>query len=175
MDLAFKQLGERHLVDTEHLHRDWTLLREYPLSPRLLAVSRVWRTPGSSANVVAAKGAPAAIAELCHLSTAEVEQVRDHAEAMANEGLRILAVARAEFRGDVLPEDPHAYQFRLLGLVGLADPIRPEVPAAIQECHTAGIRVVMITGDFAGTARSIARQAGLNEGERVLTAPSWRS
>ena len=171
MDIAFKQLGERCLVDTEHLHRDWKLLREYPLSPRLLAVSRAWQTPGSSANVVAAKGAPAAIAELCHLSTAEVELVRDHAEAMANEGLRILAVARAEFRGDVLPEDPHAYQFRLLGLVGLADPIRPEVPAAIQECHTAGIRVVMITGDFAGTARSIARQAGLNEGERVLTGP----
>jgi P-type Ca2+ transporter type 2C len=171
MDIAFKQLGERCLVDTEHLHRDWKLLREYPLSPRLLAVSRAWQTPGSSANVVAAKGAPAAIAELCHLSTAEVELVRDHAEAMANEGLRILAVARAEFRGDVLPEHPHAYQFRLLGLVGLADPIRPEVPAAIQECHTAGIRVVMITGDFAGTARSIARQAGLNEGERVLTGP----
>ncbi len=171
MDIAFKQLGERCLVDTEHLHRDWELLREYPLSPRLLAVSRVWRTPGNSANVVAAKGAPAAIAELCHLSNAELELVRDHAEAMANEGLRILAVARAEFRGDVLPEDPHAYQFRLLGLVGLADPLRAEVPAAIQECHTAGIRVVMITGDFAGTARSIARQAGLNEGERVLTGP----
>ena len=171
MDIAFKQLGERCLVDTEHLHRDWKLLREYPLSPRLLAVSRAWQTPGSSANVIAAKGAPAAIAELCHLSTAEVDLVRDHAEAMANEGLRILAVARAEFRGDVLPEDPHAYQFHLLGLVGLADPIRPEVPAAIQECRTAGIRVVMITGDFAGTARSIARQAGLNEGERVLTGP----
>jgi Ca2+-transporting ATPase len=171
MDIAFKQLGERYLVDTEHLHRDWKLLREYPLSPRLLAVSRAWQTPGSAANVVAAKGAPAAIAELCHLSNAELELVRDHAEAMANEGLRILAVARAEFRGDVLPEDPHAYQFRLLGLVGLADPIRPEVPAAIQECRTAGIRVVMITGDFAGTARSIARQAGLHEAERVLTGP----
>jgi P-type Ca2+ transporter type 2C len=171
MDIAFKQLGERCLVDTGHLHRDWKLLREYPLSPRLLAVSRVWQTPDNTANVVAAKGAPAAIAELCHLSPAEVEQVREHAEAMANEGLRILAVARAEFPGDVLPEDPHAYQFHLLGLVGLADPIRPEVPAAIQECHTAGIRVVMITGDFAGTARSIARQAGLNEGERVLTGP----
>ncbi|MGC2184898.1 MAG: cation-translocating P-type ATPase [Terriglobales bacterium] len=90
---------------------------------------------------------------------------------MAKEGLRILAVARAEFRGDVPPENPHGYQFRLLGLVGLADPLRSEVPAAIQECHTAGIRVVMITGDFAGTARSIARQAGLNEGERVLTGP----
>ncbi len=171
MDLAFRQLGEHYLVNTEHLHQDWKLLREYPLSPRLLAVSRVWQSPNSSSSIVAAKGAPAAIAELCHLSTAEVEQVRDHAETMANEGLRILAVACAEIPSDDLPDDPHAFQFRLLGLVGLADPIRAEVPAAIQECRTAGIRVVMITGDFAGTARSIARQAGLHENEHVLTGP----
>ncbi|MGC2195622.1 MAG: cation-translocating P-type ATPase [Terriglobales bacterium] len=170
MDIAFKQLGARYLVDTEHLHRDWKLLREYPLSPRLLAVSRVWQSPDSKSNVVAAKGAPAAVAELCHMSAAELEEIRDHAEAMADEGLRILAVARAEFR-DALPDDPHSFQFRFLGLVGLADPIRPEVPAAIRECDTAGIRVVMITGDFAGTARSIARQAGLKESERVVTGP----
>ena len=169
MDLAFKKLGERYLVDSEHLHRDWKLLREYPLSQKLLAVSRVWQSPDSRVNVVAAKGAPAAIAELCHFSAAELEQVRNDAEAMADEGLRILAVARAEFHGDVLPDGPHAFRFRLLGLVGLADPIRPEVPAAIRECHTAGIRVVMITGDFAGTARNIARQAGLQESEQVRT------
>jgi P-type Ca2+ transporter type 2C len=170
MDLAFRQLGDR-LADTEHLHRDWELVREYPLSPRLLAVSRAWKPPNSNSSIVAAKGAPAAIAELCQLSAAEVEQLRSHAETLADEGLRILAVARAEIRTDELPDDPHAIQFRLLGLVGLADPIRPEVPAAIQECRTAGVRVVMITGDFAGTARSIARQAGLLENERVLTGP----
>ena len=109
------------------------------------------------------------------MSAAELEEIRDHAEAMADEGLRILAVARAEFRNDELPDDPHAFQFRLLGLVGLADPIRPEVPAAIQECDTAGIRVVMITGDFAGTARSIARQAGLKRIRAGRSpAPSWK-
>jgi Ca2+-transporting ATPase len=169
MDLAFKQLGESYLLDTDHLHRDWALLREYPLSPRLLAVSRVWQAADSSSRVVAAKGAPMAIAELCHLSTAELEEVKNTAEQMSEEGLRILAVARAETQKQELPDDPHRFQFHLVGLVGLADPIRTEVPGAIQECHTAGIRVVMITGDFAGTARSIARQAHLNESERVLT------
>jgi Ca2+-transporting ATPase len=169
MDLAFKQLGESYLLDTDHLHRDWTLLREYPLSPRLLAVSRVWQSADSSSRVVAAKGAPMAIAELCHLSAAELEKVKNGAEQIAEEGLRILAVARAETQKEELPGDPHFFPFHLVGLVGLADPIRPEVPGAIQECHTAGIRVVMITGDFAGTARSIARQAHLNESERVLT------
>lgn len=171
MDIAFRRLGERYLSNTGHMHEDWKLLREYPLSPRLLAVSRVWQSPDANSNVVAAKGAPAAIAELCRLSPAEVDMVKNHAESMAEEGLRILGVARAEFSSDVRPDDPHEFQFRFLGLVGLADPIRPEVPAAIRECYTAGVRVVMITGDFAGTARNIARQAGFRVSERVVTGP----
>ena len=171
MDLAFKQLGERYLVNTEHLHAHWSLLREYPLSPKLLAVSRVWQSSETGSRIVAAKGAPSAIAELCGLAPAEREQLRNRAESMANEGLRILAVARAEDQGNTLPDDPHAFQFRIVGLVGLADPIRPEVPQGIRECHAAGIRVVMITGDFAGTARNIAQQAGLNESGNVLTGP----
>lgn len=171
MDIAFRRLGERCLSNTEHLHEDWKLLREYPLSPRLLAVSRVWESPDANAYVVAAKGAPTAIAALCRLSSAELDQLKNNAEGMAEEGLRILAVARAEFRGAVLPDDPHEFQFRFLGLVGLADPIRPEVPAALRECYAAGVRVVMITGDFAGTARNIARQAGFHASERVVTGP----
>jgi Ca2+-transporting ATPase len=171
MDLAFRQLGDRFLANTGHLHSKWSLLREYPLSPKLLAVTRVWKGPDVSASIVAAKGAPAAIAELCHLTPAQIEEVRTKAEFMANEGLRILAVAHAEIRTEVLPDDPHAFEFHLLGLVGLADPIRSEVPGAIEECRAAGVRVVMITGDFAGTAISIARQAGLSDSERALTGP----
>lgn len=171
IDIAFKRLGKRYLSNSEHLHQDWRLLREYPLSPRLLAVSRFWQSSDATANVVAAKGAPTAIAELCHLSSAEVDKVKSHAESMAEEGLRSLAVARAEFSSDVLPDDPHEFQFRFLGLVGLADPIRPEVPAALRGCYTAGVRVVMITGDFAGTARNIARQAGFKASDRVVTGP----
>ena len=171
MDIAFRRLGERCLSNTEHLHEDWKLLREYPLSPRLLAVSRVWQSPDANSNVVAAKGAPTAIAELCRLSSTELDQLKNNAEGMAEEGLRILGVARAEFPGAVLPDDPHEFQFRFLGLVGLADPIRPEVPAALRECYTAGVRVVMITGDFAGTARNIARQAGFQASEQVVTGP----
>ncbi len=170
MDIAFQQLGQSALVQTEHLHRDWALLREYPLSPKLLAVSRVWRPATGTVNFVAAKGAPSAIAELCRLSASDTDAVRIQAETMANRGLRILAVARAETSDVELPDDPHNFKFRAIGLVGLADPIRPEVPPAIRECHNAGIRVVMITGDFAGTACSIAEQAGIDS-RRVLTGP----
>ena len=171
MDIAFRQLGEHYLSDTEHLHAEWLLTREYPLSPRLLAVTRVWSVNGQAGLVVAAKGAPAAIAELCCLSLAEAEAIKRDAETMAREGLRILGVAKAGFHGESLPDDPHAFHFEFLGLVGLADPVRNEVAAAIEECYAAGIRVVMITGDFAGTAQSIARQVGLRSPENVITGP----
>ena len=80
---------------------------------------------------------------------------------MAGRGLRVLAVAEGRLRRTDLPPGQHDVDFAFLGLVGLADPVRPEVPAAIQECYAAGVRVIMITGDYPATAQSIARQIGL--------------
>ncbi|MDD4053196.1 MAG: cation-translocating P-type ATPase, partial [candidate division Zixibacteria bacterium] len=88
---------------------------------------------------------------------------------MANEGLRVLGVARSSFRQSTLPEGQHDFPFTFIGLVGLADPVRPAVPGAIQECYTAGIRVIMITGDYPGTAQNIARQIGLKSPEHIIT------
>jgi len=87
---------------------------------------------------------------------------------MATTGLRVLGVARGEFTGRELPEAPQDFKFEYLGLVGLADPLRAEVPAAVAECRSAGIRVVMITGDYPATARAISTQAGL-EAKRIMT------
>ncbi len=88
---------------------------------------------------------------------------------MAERGLRVLGVAAARHSSGPLPERQSGFQFEFVGLVGLADPIRPMVPEAISECHTAGIRVVMITGDHPHTARSIGRQIGLRNAENVVT------
>ena len=71
---------------------------------------------------------------------------------MADEGLRVLGVARAGFKPAGLPDGHHDFTFKFLGLIGLADPVRPTVAAAIRECYTAGMRVIMITGDYPGTA-----------------------
>lgn len=90
---------------------------------------------------------------------------------MADEGLRVLGVARASFKQSTLPGEQHDFQFEFLGLVGFSDPVRPSVPAAITECRTAGIRLVMITGDYPGTAQSIARQIGLNPTDDFVTGP----
>ena len=86
---------------------------------------------------------------------------------MATDGLRVLGVARASFAGTNWPESQHDFAFEFLGLVGLADPLRASVPAAVAECRTAGIKVVMITGDYPATAKAIARQAGLDADDVV--------
>jgi len=171
MDLALQQAGKHHLNPANQLHEAWQLAREYPLSSKLLAVTRVWNSPEHNGRIVAVKGAPGAIAELCRMSLSQFEEIKLQADVMAADGLRILAVARADFANDGLPEDPHEFGFMFLGLVALADPVRPEIADAVRECYAAGIRVVMITGDFSGTAQSIARQIQLRGSEHALTGP----
>ena len=122
------------------------LIRTYGLRPDLLAMTNVWRS-GAEA-IIAAKGAPEAIAVLCHLDVSARADLAAKTEALASQGMRVLAVARAAHSGESWPETQDAFPFHLLGLVGLADPLRPGVPEAVAECRTAGIRVVMITGDY---------------------------
>ncbi len=170
MEKAFKKLGEDYLAKTEHLHQDWELVREYPLSKRLLAMSRVWRSPSGRDYVIAAKGAPEAIADLCHFDSERREELSRDIQAMAKEGMRVLGVAAAAFQETDLPDGQHGFEFKFLGLIGMEDPVRPGVAEAIQECYSAGIRVVMITGDYPGTAQAIARQIGLPI-DQVITGP----
>ncbi len=169
MEIAFQQFGSRNLSNTEHLHHDWALVNEFPLSQTLLAMSRVWRHTQDDGYVIAAKGAPEAIAELCQLSTDDFNEVKSRASQMAAEGLRILGVAKSQWGQTQLPEHQRNLPFTFVGLVGLADPIRPEVPAAVEECYRAGIRVAMITGDYSGTAQNIAQQVGIRAADEVLS------
>ena len=168
MDRAFHRLGQHFLVHTEHLHRDWTLVHDYGLNPALRTMAHVWKAMGSAVFVVAVKGAPEAIVDLCHLNAAAQAKIALAVDAMAAEGLRVLAVARAHFEGSDFPTLEHDFDFGFVGLLGLADPLRAEIPAAVRQCREAGIRIVMITGDYPATARAIARQAGLNA-EEILS------
>jgi Ca2+-transporting ATPase len=171
MEKALRELGSRSLANTEHLHDDWTLVQEYPLSRSLLAMSRVWRSPDSRHYIIAAKGAPEAICDICHFDQNTMKNLAARIDEMADEGLRVLGVARAAFDKNDLPPGQHDFTFEFLGLIGLADPVRPGVADAIRECRTAGIRVMMITGDYAVTARNIAGQIGLPNAVGVITGP----
>lgn len=169
MEQAFHHFARNYLANTEHLHPDWALAREYVLSPELLAMSHLWQNHAGKHDVVAAKGAVEAIADLCHLQGQALEQLLQQAEHLAERGLRVLGIAKAQHNADAhWPTIQHEFDFRLVGLVGLADPLRAEVPGAVAECRRAGIRVVMITGDHPRTAHAIAEAAGIESGE-VLT------
>ena len=171
MEKALRQLGYHTLLRTEHLHEDWTLVHEYPLSHSLLALSHVHKTSNGEGYVVAAKGAPEAIADLCHFDRAQADELSRTILSMADGGLRILGVAKAYLKKTPFPGEQHDLKFEFLGLVGLADPVRPMVSSAIRECYAAGVRVVMITGDYPGTAQNIARQIGLTPMDEVITGP----
>lgn len=169
MEKALQEAGERLLQGSNSQHASWALLREYPLSPELLAVSQAWATGQESSVVVAAKGAPEAIAELCHLEPEERAQLAREVAALASNGLRVLGVAKAQMAEAELPSEQRELRLSFVGLVGLEDPLRGAVPAAVAECTTAGVRVVMITGDYPATALSIAGQAGIADGDQVIT------
>lgn len=175
MEQALLKIGTDDLTGTEHLHQDWELMQEYPLSRELLAMSNVWRSKKSDAFIIAVKGAPEAIFDLCHLGGQEVAGLTREVERLAAEGLRVLGVAKATFRFGQLPDGQHDFPFTYLGLIGFADPVRPDAPAAIAECRTAGIRVAMITGDYPSTARNIAAQIGLPGTDAILTGSDLES
>jgi Ca2+-transporting ATPase len=164
MEQAIQTLGARCLSPVASLE----LVHEYGLSPDLPVMSHVWSTGDGLQHRIAAKGAPESLASLSHLAPDQREVVLDEAARLADLGMRVLGVASAEWGTAAWPAEQSGFEFRFLGLVGLADPLRENVPQAVSECRQAGIRVVMITGDHPGTARAIARQAGIDGDSGVL-------
>lgn len=171
MEKAFHALADQTLdVSRRELGRDRQAVAEFGLSPELLAMSRVFQLPSGGGLHIAAKGAPEAILTLCHAARDTRETALAQVDAMAERGMRVLAVARAKAASLDGVTSQRDFEFDFLGLVGLADPLRASVPSAVAECRSAGIRVVMITGDYPATARSIASSAGIG-GDVVVAGP----
>jgi len=171
VEKEIKNGTEKFLSDSEHVHDNWKLIREYPLSKNLLSLSNVWKSYDHRKYVIAANGSPEAIIDMCHLDEVQKKELISRVQSMADVGLRVLGVARSISQEELLPEMQHDFTFEFIGLIGFTDPIRPSVPAAVSECYTAGIRVIMITGDFPGTAMNIARQIGLKNLDGIITGP----
>jgi len=169
MESAIIKTGQQFLENTEHIHIDWSMEKEYPLSRELLAMSRVYSNTGTKEQVIATKGAPEAIFDLCHLNDDMKTFYENAVSEMASEGLRVLGVASARLVPGSLPPVQHGFDFEFVGLIGLSDPIRHNVPEAVRECYKAGIRVIMITGDYPITAINIGKEIGLKNPELCIT------
>jgi len=170
MDVAIHRAASEILPDEQLVDRtDWQLDQHFGIRPELLATTNIWHDgPTDGKKLLAAKGAPEAIAALCQLPEPEMRQMMEAVGRMAARGIRVLGVAAAEAEEIGAVEDLTRQEFQLVGLIGLADPLRESVPLAIDQCRNAGIRVAMITGDHAATAKSIGASAGI-EGEDLIT------
>jgi len=169
MEKAITSMGDLYLRGTEHIHKNWEMIKEYPLSKELLAMSRVFSFKDTQEKIIATKGAPEAIFELCHLDEKNKKRLSQAVEELAASGLRVLGVAKAKINAKGLPEIQHDFKFDFIGLIGLSDPIRKNVKKAVSECFKAGIRVIMITGDYPVTAKSIAHKIGLENPDMCIT------
>lgn len=161
MDKAFHDVAERD--------ESWTLIREYPLSEELLAITQVWDVPGKE-RVVATKGAPEAIARLCNFDSAQLKELLTDVDAATQAGFRVLGIAQSSLPTTAeLPQSPTEFSFTFMGLVRLHDPVRPLVAHSVQELRDAGVRTIMLTGDYPGTAIAIAREIGIDVQGGVIT------
>ena len=171
MDIAIHQLAAAQIGAIDVSFSQYTLVHAYGLRPDLFAVANAMIDSSNQTATVYAKGALETICELCHLTANQMKNINEQADALANKGIRVLGVAQAKLIAEQLKPPPKSlseFKFDYVGLIGFADPLRANVPAAVLECQTAGIRVVMITGDYATTAKAIAQQAGL-DATNVLT------
>jgi P-type Ca2+ transporter type 2C len=169
IEKELNQIGDLYLKDTQHLHTDWHLVKEYPLSKELLALSRAWQSPDKEDVIVAAKGAPEAILNLCHVSIAEKAEILKRVKEMSEKGLRVLGTAKAVFSKNELPKNQHDFTFEFIGLFGFIDPVRSTAASAVKEAYDAGMRVIVITGDYPGTAQFVAKKIGIKNPENYIT------
>lgn len=169
MEGALLVAGRKASLDREDVSANWPEVREEAFDPKLRMMATVHR--GEDGFRVAVKGAPEAVMERAQFVSEAGERRllddrdraawRDRVADLAGRGLRVLALATGSTQN---PEGDVYRDLTLLGLVGLHDPPREDAANAIRTCRQAGIRVVMVTGDHAGTAREIAGAVGLTDG-----------
>ncbi len=148
------------MEDPEKIQETWKLETEYAFDRKSKYMSHVWSK--DKKQMIFAKGSIEGIFALCRSKDKDAIKAN---EIMAKKGIRVLALARKQLK-KIQGRDEDEKGMEFVGLIGFSDPIREGVPEAVKDCQTAGIRVVMLTGDHKATAKAIAMQAGL-KGEGI--------
>ncbi|HEY5589193.1 MAG TPA: cation-translocating P-type ATPase, partial [Candidatus Paceibacterota bacterium] len=169
IEKELNKMGNLYLKNLKNNDVNWSLIKEYPLSKKLLALTYVWESKDNKELIVASKGAPEAILDLCHEDENKKNEILKKVKELSEKGLRVLGVAQATSQKENLTENQHNFNFEFVGLIGFIDPARDTVPEAVKEAYEAGMRVIMITGDYPGTAQFIAKQIGIKNTEKYLT------
>ncbi len=153
----------------------WHELAEYPFDSSIKRMSCIYKMANSDSSYVFTKGAVERVLELCttigigqnqqRMSEERKKQVLEQMTTLADQGLRVLAIARRILNnhslGPKMPREEIETDLTLLGLAGLYDPPRLETRDAVKECTTAGIKIHMLTGDHPSTASAIAKEVGI--------------
>ena len=168
IEKEIKRTYEKYLTSKKESLSGMFLTKEYSLSKELTAVSHAWKTREEDYLIVS-KGSPEAILELCHTGRGERMELLKTINDMSAKGLRVLGTAKAIFTEKELPANQHDFKFEFTGFLGFVDPPRDSASLAIKEAYQAGMRVIMITGDYPGTAQFIAKKIGIKNPERFIT------
>jgi Ca2+-transporting ATPase len=167
MERAIQQYAFDHIKSNT-----FTLLKEYPFSHAFTAMTLVYQD--ETHYKIACKGAPETLFKLCHFTAREIKDWHDKLNQLAKKGMRVLGVAEGSHPMHTLPYSQEEFTFTFLGLIAFSDPVREDVPEAIVECRSAGIRVIMLTGDHPETAATIGLEIGLHA-EALLLGPEIQS
>lgn len=178
MEGALITLGLKTGLDVEAERKTWPTLDTIPFESKNRFMATLHRREGQEDGIIFVKGAPEKLLDMCATQRRDdkdepldAARWRKAAEELASQGRRVLAAAvrPADPRQQTLDFNQLQSGLTLLGLYGIIDPPREEAIRAVKTCHEAGIRVVMITGDHALTARAIGKQLGIGDGETAMT------
>ncbi len=147
---------------------NYKIIHEYPLSGKPPMMTHVFKNE-SGHMIVAAKGAPEALMAVSRLTEADKQLVHAAIQQLTADGLRVLAVGVADFKGENYPATQQEYSFHLKGIVAFYDPPKKNIQQVLNDFYAAGIDVKVITGDNAQTTKAIAKQIGLKGYENEMT------
>ncbi len=166
MEVALHDAYAKTTTDDERPH--YKMVHEYPLGGKPPMMTHLFENE-QGRRIVAAKGAPEALMNVCKLTDTEKQQIENAITTLATDGFRVLGVGEASFEGNNFPQTQEEFPFAFKGIVAFYDPPKKNIQKVLEDFYAAGISVKIITGDNAATTTAIAKQIGFKGYEKSLT------
>jgi len=147
---------------------DYALIHEYPLSGNPPIMTHVFNDHKTN-SIIAVKGSVEGVLKQCKLTANQIEEIQNKTREFASKGYRVLGVGRSNADIQKLPHSQHDFEFEFLGLVAFYDPPKKNIQYVLEQFYNAGLKVKLITGDFAETVVALANQIHFRNGLTVLT------